>query len=152
MIHGPGNKGNLNLLYKIVHNGMPWPLGSYNNKRSFCSIENLCFVIKELIERDDIFSGVYNIADNEPISTNDLIQLIANTQNKKPLIFNIPKGIILLIAKIGNLLHLPLNTERLQKLTETYTVSNKKLLTALGKELPISSKEGLIKTFRSFSH
>ena len=127
MIHGPGNKGNLNLLYKIVSKGLPWPLGTYNNKRSFCSIENLCFVIKELIERDDITSGVYNISDNEPVSTNDLIKLIANTQNKKPLIFNIPKSIILLIAKFGNILNLPLNTERLQKLTETYTVSNKKL-------------------------
>jgi nucleoside-diphosphate-sugar epimerase len=152
MIHGPGNKGNLNLLYKIVRKGLPWPLGSFNNKRSFCSIENLCFVINELIERKDISSGVYNISDNEPISTNDLIQLIANTQNKKPLIFNIPKSIILLIAKFGNILHLPLNTERLQKLTETYTVSNKKLLSALGKELPISSKEGLIQTIQSFNH
>ena len=152
MIHGPGNKGNLNLLYKIVSKGLPWPLGTYNNKRSFCSIENLCFVIKELIERDDITSGVYNISDNEPVSTNDLIKLIANTQNKKPLIFNIPKSIILLIAKFGNILNLPLNTERLQKLTETYTVSNKKLLSALGKELPISSKEGLIQTIQSFNH
>src|SRR5690606_15400334 len=26
MIHGPGNKGNLSLLYKIVEKGIPWPL------------------------------------------------------------------------------------------------------------------------------
>jgi nucleoside-diphosphate-sugar epimerase len=25
MIHGPGNKGNLNLLFKIVSKGFPWP-------------------------------------------------------------------------------------------------------------------------------
>ena len=46
LIHGPGNKGNLNLLYKIVSKGLPWPLGAFENKRSFCSIQNLCFVIK----------------------------------------------------------------------------------------------------------
>jgi nucleoside-diphosphate-sugar epimerase len=51
MIHGPGNKGNLNLLYKIVSKNIPWPLGAFYNKRSFCSIDNLLFVIKELIER-----------------------------------------------------------------------------------------------------
>src|SRR5690606_30291220 len=34
MIHGPGNKGNLNLLFNIVKRGIPWPLGSYNNQRS----------------------------------------------------------------------------------------------------------------------
>ena len=34
MIYGPGNKGNLNLLYKWVKTGMPWPLGSFSNHRS----------------------------------------------------------------------------------------------------------------------
>ena len=152
MIHGPGNKGNLNLLYSLVKKGLPWPLGSFNNKRSFCSIDNLCFVIKELIERKDIPSGVYNISDNESVSTNQLIKLIAKIQNKKSVILNIPKFIIYIFAKLGDLLHFPLNTERLQKLTESYLVSNNKLLSTLDKDLPVSSKEGLIKTFQSFNH
>ena len=38
MIHGPGNKGNLNLLFKIVSKGLPWPLGQFKNKRSFLFI------------------------------------------------------------------------------------------------------------------
>ena len=41
MIHGPGNKGNLNLLYGVVSKGMPWPLGAFENRRSFTSIGNL---------------------------------------------------------------------------------------------------------------
>ena len=49
MIHGPGNKGNLNLLYSLVSKGLPWPLGLFENSRSYLSIENLCFIIKELI-------------------------------------------------------------------------------------------------------
>ena len=149
LIHGPNNKGNLNLLYKFVSLGLPWPLGAFNNKRSFCSIENLCFAIKNLIEQVDIPSGVYNIADNESLSTNDLIKLIANVLNKKPVIFNIPKRIIYLIAILGDLLNLPLNSERLQKLTENYLVSNNKLIKAINKTLPLSSKEGLIKTIDS---
>lgn len=152
MIHGPGNKGNLNLLYNFVSKGIPWPLGAFQNKRSFCSIDNLCFSIKELIERIDIPSGIYNISDNEPLSTNDLIHLIANSKNQKARIFKVPKYIIYIISKFGNLLHLPFNNERLKKLTENYIVSNKKLLSALGKELPLSSKDGLIKTLQSFNH
>ena len=61
MIHGPGNKGNLNLLFKLISKGFPWPLGSFDNKRSFCSIDNLCFIINELIENNQIQSGIYNI-------------------------------------------------------------------------------------------
>ncbi len=117
MIHGPGNKGNLNLLYNLVCKGVPWPLGSFENKRSFCSIDNLLFIIKELIEREDIPSGVYNVADDLPLSTNEVISILAESQHKKPKIWKISVTLIKLLAKLGDLLRLPLTTERLQKLT-----------------------------------
>jgi nucleoside-diphosphate-sugar epimerase len=151
MIHGPGNKGNLNLLYNLVSKGYPWPLGNFENKRSFCSVENLCFIIRELIDRGDIPSGVYNIADDVPLSTNEVIRLIAESKGKKSRIISLNKSVITFLARLGNLLKLPLNTERLHKLTESYIVSNEKLIKALGKPLPVSSKEGLMRTFESFS-
>jgi len=150
MIHGLGNKGNLNLLYKFVAKSIPWPLGAFQNKRSFCSIDNLLFIINELIEREDIPSGVYNVADDNPLSTNEVISILAESQNRKAKIWNISKGLILSVAKIGNVLKLPLNEERLQKLTDSYMVSNQKIKTAIGKPLPVSSREGLLKTFNSF--
>jgi nucleoside-diphosphate-sugar epimerase len=150
MIHGPGNKGNLNLLYKIISKNIPWPLGAFENNRSFCSIENLLFVIKELIEGEDIPSGIYNIADDESLSTNELIDLIALSQNRKSSVWKIPKGFIERLAKLGDVLHLPLNTERLLKLTESYEVSNQKIINAIGKPLPVSGRNGILKTFKSF--
>lgn len=151
MIHGPGNKGNLNLLYSLISKGLPWPLGLFENSRSYLSIENLCFIIQELIEREDIPSGVYNVADDEPLSTNVVINLIAESKGQKPRIFNIDKTFILVIARLGDLLKLPLNSERLRKLTESYVVSNAKIKAALGKSLPVSSLDGLRSTFKSFS-
>ncbi len=150
MIHGPGNKGNLNLLYKIVRKGLPWPLGAFENKRSFCSIDNLCFIIRELIENEQIPSGVYNIADDEPVSTNELINLISVGLGRKTHIWYLPQPLIKFISKLCNVLRLPLNSERLNKLTETYIVSNNKIINAINKPLPISAIEGLIKTFTSF--
>lgn len=150
MIHGPGNKGNLNLLYKMVSKSISWPLGAFVNKRSFCSIDNLMFIIKELIEREDISSGIYNVSDDEPLSTNELISLIAQSQNRKPKILKISKGLIEGLTLLGDMLHLPLNSDRLQKLTSSYVVSNAKIKAAIGKPLPISSREGLLKTFNSF--
>ncbi len=151
MIHGPGNKGNLNLLFNIASKGFPWPLGAFDNKRSFCSIENLCFIINELIEREDIPSGVYNVADDVPLSTNDLIRLIAESKGMVARIFDVNKSFISSLARLGDLLGLQLNTERLRKLTESYMVSNIKIRKALGKSLPVSSEDGLINTFKSFS-
>jgi len=150
MIHGPGNKGNLNLLYQIQQKGLPWPLGAYENKRSFCAIDNLIYTVQQLVEKD-IEPGIYQVADDEALSTNELIRIMADSQHKKARLWHIPIGLIKIIARTGDFLHLPLNSERLQKLTETYVVSNQKLKIALGIEnMPVSAKEGLKKTLASF--
>jgi nucleoside-diphosphate-sugar epimerase len=150
MIYGSGNKGNLNLLYKLVSKGIPWPLGAFENKRSFCSIDNLIFIINELIKKADIPSGIYNVSDDEPLSTNEVISLIGKSLDRKTKIWKLPRHFVLFLAKLGDLFYLPLNSERLEKLTESFVVSNNKIKSAIGKPLPVSSKDGLMQTFKSF--
>lgn len=149
MIHGPGNKGNLNLLYALIKRGIPWPLGSYDNKRSFLSIDNLNFVIHEILN-EQISPGVYHVSDDDAVSTNELVNLIAQASGRKGRILNAPRWMINGIAKAGNRIPLSLNEERLQKLTESYLVSNMKLKNALGKNLPVALRDGLMNTIRSF--
>ncbi|OPZ02923.1 MAG: GDP-6-deoxy-D-mannose reductase [Bacteroidetes bacterium ADurb.BinA395] len=153
MIHGPGNKGNLNLLYKVVKIGIPWPLGAYENRRSFCSIDNLSYVVEQLIVRDDIPSGIYQVCDDEALSTNELIRLINESLGEKTWIWKLPKFFMTGTAAICGALHLPLNKERLRKLTENYVVSNQKIKSALGiKKMPVSAQEGIKKTLESFKN
>jgi len=150
MIHGPGNKGNLNLLYKVVKKGIPYPLGAFENRRSFCSIDNLSFVISGLIEKE-VANGIYNVGDDESLSTNELIALMAAAMGKPANIWKWNNALVQLVAKVGTVLHLPLNTERLQKLTENYVVSNAKIKQALGVDkMPVRAEEGLRKTVNSF--
>ena len=150
MIHGPGNKGNLNLLYNVVKKGIPWPLGDFENKRSFTSIDNLCYVVEGLLTKD-IASGIYHMGDDEALSTNELIAIMCEVMGKQPHIWKMNKRFMEGCAGLGTLLHLPLNTERLRKLTENYVVSNTKIKVALGiDKMPVTAKEGLIKTIRSF--
>lgn len=151
MIHGPGNKGNLNLLFDWIHRGIPYPLGAFSNQRSFTSIGNLNFVIKALIDRE-IESGIYQVADRETLSTKEIIELIGESTYRKPTIWNIPTPFISIIADLGNILPLPLNSEKVKKLTENYRVSNRKLVNALGMELPIQAREGLKFTIDSLRH
>lgn len=150
MIHGPGNKGNLNLLYGVVSKGIPWPLGAFDNKRTFTSIDNLTFIISNLIDKP-VPSGIYNIGDDTPVSTNELIDIICSTIGKRPHIWHINKELMCLCARIGSILHLPLNNERLRKLTENYISSNEKIKQAIGVvRLPVDSKDGIAKTIASF--
>ena len=151
MIHGPGNKGNLNLLYKFVQKGIPYPLAAFENKRSFLSIDNLNFLILEMLSNKKVASGIYNFADDEVLSTNELVKLIANTSGKKEKLWKISSMLISATAKMGDVMKLPLNSERLKKLTENYWVSNQKIKNALGiDQLPVSASEGLEKTIKSF--
>jgi len=151
MIHGPGNKGNLNLLYNVVQKRIPYPLAAFDNQRSFLGIDNLNYMVKEILLNRKISSGVYNFADDEVLSTNELIKIIAFASNKKHLSIAIPKVLINVIAKCGDLIKLPLNSETIQKLTENYRVSNKKIKLAIGiDKLPYSAQQGLEKTIKSF--
>lgn len=150
MIHGPGNKGNLNLLYSVVHKGIPWPLGAFENRRTFTSVDNLCFVIDGLVS-GNVESGIYHIADDEALSTNELIDVMCEAMGRKAHIWHLPKGLMNGAAQLGGALHLPLNPERLRKLTENYVASNAKIKHALGVEcMPVTAREGLKRTILSF--
>lgn len=150
MIHGPGNKGNLNLLYGVVKKGIPWPLGAFENRRTFTSIENLNFVIEGLLTKG-VPTGIYNMGDDEALSTNELIEEICKSLGKKAHIWKLPKGLMNGVASIGSALHLPLDSERLRKLTENYISSNAKIKKALGVEkMPVDARTGLKKTLDSF--
>ena len=150
MIHGPGNKGNLNLLYQFVSKGIPYPLGAFENKRSFLNIWNLSYIVEQFIVQNPE-SGIYHLADDEPVSTNELIRLIAQSKGKKAQVWNWNTSLIKSVARLGDVLKLPLNSDRLQKLTENYVVSNRKMKEALGiTKLPVSSIEGLERTLRTF--
>ncbi|WP_172915886.1 NAD-dependent epimerase/dehydratase family protein [Capnocytophaga canimorsus] len=152
MVHGEGDKGSLKLLYNLISNGMPYPLSNFNNKRSFVSIDNFVYFIRKIIENyPKIESGIYHIADDEMITTKQIIEIIESVERKKVLNLKVPKFLIYSIAKIGDVVPIPLNTTRLKKMTGTLLVSNQKIKSALGIEkLPLSAKEGLEKTIRSF--
>jgi len=144
MIHGPGNKGNLNLLYRFVKTGIPFPFGAFNNQRSFLSIENFDFVIQQLLQRE-IASGIYHLADDGFISTKELYKVIATAIGKKTRVLNIPKSWILTVASILGKTHL------INKLTEDMMVSNKKIMEVLSVRLPVALRDGIYKKIQSFN-
>ena len=152
LVHGPGNRGNLNTLYNYVKKGLPWPLGKYNNKRSFCSLNNLTFIINELILNDKISSGIYNICDDDPLSTNELIKIMSSSMKSNTKIWQMPKYFIKLLSFIGNIFNLSFRFENLDKLTLNFIVSNNKIKNAIKKPLPYSVIDGFKLTFNSLDN
>lgn len=154
MVHGPGDKGNLRMLYKMISKEIPYPLASFKNERSFISIDNFNFYIKRIISNNEMLeSGIYHIADNESVSTNEIVEIIKSTGNLKTVNLKIPPFIIKSVARIGDFFPLPLNTLKLKKLTSSLLLSNKKIKDALKiEDLPLTALEGLKKTISSFKN
>lgn len=141
MVHGPLNKGNLNLLHRFVKSGLPFPFGAFQNQRSFLSVDNFIFVMERLLLKN-IPSGIYHLADNGYLSTVDLVKWMAACMDKRAIVWNIPSGIIRFIFSIKR--------NMLDKLTENMMVDNSKIVNAMGQPLPVSMKEGLKTTIQSF--
>ena len=100
----------------------------------------------------DVPSGIYHMADDEALSTNELIEVICEALGRKAHIWRVPRGLMNSVAKLGGWLHLPLNPLRMQKLTENYVVCNGKIKRALRVErMPVGAREGLLETLRGFA-
>lgn len=154
MIHGEGDKGNLTLLYKIISKGIPYPLGAFQNSRTFISVDNVVFLMNEIIKKHkEMESGIYHITDDESLSTQKIIEIIGTAIVKKPLILSPPKFLINVLAKFGDMISLPINSKRLKKMTSNLIVSNHKIKTALKIDsLPITAEDGMKKTIESFKN
>lgn len=153
MIHGPGNKGNLNLLYGFAKRGLPYPLASFKNQRSYLYIENLAYIIQHLVSNSEIKSGTYNLADDATLSTNQLMVLIGEVLGKKAKLWHFPISFIKRLTQLGDALKLPLNSDTLKKLTGSYVVSNQKIKNELGITiLPTDVKQGLKTTMNWFKN
>ncbi|MGK9148721.1 NAD-dependent epimerase/dehydratase family protein [Plantibacter flavus] len=145
MVHGPGDKGNLRLLFGMLSRGIPYPLDAFANERSFVSIGNLSWVVARVLDTPTVPTGIYLVADDDPVSTGHLVSLIAEVTGKPVRRLAIPRVIVRAIARIGDRVRaVPLNTRRLAKLTEDYRVSGAKLLDALGRtSMPVGTDDGL---------
>ncbi len=81
MIYGKNAPGNIDSLVKLVKKLPIIPLGKIENKRTFVSIQNLSYIIDEIINQKQ--NGTFLVSDDEAISTSRLIELISKNLDKK---------------------------------------------------------------------
>lgn len=150
MVYGEGAPGNLSLLINVVKKGIPYPFGNFDNRRTFVSIDNLLFVLKELINKRPA-SDTFFVADDQSLSTVELIRLIGEAMGRNVKIWNIPRFLVNFMVTLGDTLHTPLNYKRFNKMTGDFIASNKKLLGALGvSKLPFNAEKMMLQTLKTF--
>ena len=144
LIYGPGQKGNLQLLEKLIDYYCPIPLKNWKNQRSLMYIENLNAVIHACMKKE-IDGGIYLLADDQSISTYAIIDQIAKGKNKKVMGFRLPNSFFKFVLRLApNKIKLMLN-----KILGSLAVDNQKIKSALQiHRMPFTTQEGFAATYK----
>lgn len=101
IVYGPGVKGNLSTLVKLLKWRLPMPLKGLNkNRRSMVGIDNLVSLISVCIRHPNALNQLFFVSDNDDISTAYLIKLLGESVGRPPIIFNFPVKILALLANL----------------------------------------------------
>lgn len=100
LVYGPGAKGNFATLIKWVKRGVPLPLKSVPNQRSFIALDNLVSFIAACVEHPEAAGEVFVIADGEDISTTELLRRVAYASGRNARLISIPTAFLLLLARL----------------------------------------------------
>jgi len=90
LVYGPGVKANFLSLLKLTKTGLPFPVGSLNNKRSMISIDNLVDFIACCIEHPKAANETFLISDDCDITTKELFEKLIKLFGKRALLFPVP--------------------------------------------------------------
>jgi len=154
LVYGPGNPGNMERLLKLIRTGIPLPLASVRNRRSFIYVENLVDLILKCLGNAKAFGKVYLPSDGEDLSTAQLIEKIwkAETGNLKPecngggcaaargaRLFPFPESLLKAAGRLPGL-------GALRKLTSSLYLDIEAIRRDLGWSPPFTMEEGLRRT------
>ena len=141
LIYGQNVKGNLATLVKFASKGFPYPFAAFENKRSYLSVENLSLLFTKLLD-GTYTSFTLNVANEDPIGTQELIEILAKKLGKKASRLTIPEQLIQLTAKVGDILpFFPFNSEKLKKITESFVVDTAEMNKLLRFSLPYRTRD-----------
>jgi nucleoside-diphosphate-sugar epimerase len=129
----------------------PWFFGVFDTKQSFCYIDNLTEIIAQISEKTAVPSGVYNVSDNEPISSIQMVNWIADVFDKKAKIIKVPKGLLNLVAKIGDIFKWEFNSKKLLEISQSRIINGNKLKVALEiNKMPFDTETAVLKTIEYY--
>jgi nucleoside-diphosphate-sugar epimerase len=101
LVYGPGVRANFASLIGIINQGIPLPLSSIRNKRSFVSVDNLIDCIATALQSSNAAGQTFLVSDGNDLSTPELIRSIATSLHKSPMLIPIPTALLRLAATIA---------------------------------------------------
>ncbi|WP_303290706.1 SDR family oxidoreductase [Marinobacter sp. SS5-14b] len=143
LVYGPGVKGNFATMIKLVHKGLPLPLGAVHNKRSLVALDNLVDLIITCIGHPAAANQVFLAGDGTDLSTTELLRGIGQVMGKPARLIPVPPGLLMFGASLMG------KKDVAQRVLGSLQVDISKARHLLGWEPPLSVEEGLRRCFDS---
>jgi nucleoside-diphosphate-sugar epimerase len=110
LVYGPGVRANFHKLLRLVDLGIPLPLGSIENQRSLIGLTNLVYFIETCMTHPRGIERTWLIADEESISTPELLRRMARHMNRTSRLFRFPPG---WLRRLGEAFNMQAQVDRL---------------------------------------
>ena len=99
LVYGPGNRGNMLRLLKILERRIPLPFAMANNRRSLTYVGNLVSAIAVAIAHPRA-ADTFIVCDERPISTVGLLRELGGALGQQPMLFPMPVNWLRFAARV----------------------------------------------------
>jgi nucleoside-diphosphate-sugar epimerase len=143
LVYGPGVQANFGLLMRAIARGIPLPLGAISNQRSLIGIDNLVDFITTCLAHAAAANETFLVADDEDLSTPDLVRRLAQAMGRPARLFPIPPTLLRLGAFLCGRQHVA------ARLVESLQADTSKARTRLSWSPPVGVDEALKRAAQS---
>jgi nucleoside-diphosphate-sugar epimerase len=144
LVYGPGNPGNFLSLLRTIAKGIPLPLASVYNRKSFLYVENLADALACCVFNPNAAGHTYLVSDGEDVSTPELIRRVASAMEKPARLFPFPTGLMRYAGKLFG------KSSAVERLVGSLQVDSSRIRRELGWKPPLTMEQGLVKTVAWF--
>lgn len=143
LVHGEGMRFNMAALLRLAQSRWPLPLGAFRAKRSILAREHLADAVLMALEKADLESGTYLVADPEPLSVAEMIAAMRRGWGRGPGLVPVPPSLVATFARLNG------RVGEIERLRQPLVVDPAKLLAA-GWRPRRSSFDALAETARQY--
>lgn len=98
LVYGPGVKANFLQLLKLAGSGLPLPFAGLENRRSLLFLDNLVDFLLQVIDNPAAAGETFLVSDDEDVSTQQLVRMIAGHLDRPARLFPVPLFILRFVA------------------------------------------------------
>jgi UDP-glucose 4-epimerase len=94
IVYGPGAKANMAMMMRIASLPVPLPFGSFQNRRSLLSIDNLVQAVMFCLGNPDTINRTFIVCDPEPITLAEMIGTLREASGRPRNLVRIPPAAV----------------------------------------------------------